>query len=129
MTSKDEMNTASERSSGPDMQVNSRAQAIEYPSVEEILSETTALPPRLPTERTDSLPAEEQASLLESLQKILKILEAGDAGVEAVQDVRLILDKLWKCNSDLLLQVANLLANGSRNRKSVLNVLLRKNGV
>lgn len=117
MTSQDEMNTAGERVSAPDMQVSlQKPQDVDCPSVEKILSESTALPPSLPTERTDSLPAEEQTNLLTSLQETLENLESeNEAEIEAFMDVRSILDKLWSSNSDLLVQAANLLANGSRN--------------
>ncbi|ODM21652.1 hypothetical protein SI65_02496 [Aspergillus cristatus] len=114
MASQDEMNTAGERVSAPATQV--QKSAVEFPSVEDILSDSTALPPRLPTERTDSLPAEEQTNLLRSLQEILKNFEgANEADVEAFKDVRSVLDKLWSCKLDYLVQAANVLANGSRN--------------
>lgn len=117
MTSQDEMNTAGEHSSAPDMQVSlQQPQVIACPSVEYILSDSTALPPSLPAERIDSLSAEEQTNLLTSLQETLKNLESeNEADIEAFMDVRSTLDKLWSSNSDHLVQAANLLANGSRN--------------
>lgn len=117
MTSQDGMNTVGEHSSTPDLQVSlQKPQAIACPSVKDILSETTVFPPCLPTERTEYLSAEEQTNLLTSLQETLKNLESeNEADIEAFMDVRSTLDKIWSSNSDILVQAANLLANGSRN--------------
>ena len=100
-----------------DMQVNAhKGQAVKCPSVEQILSESTALPPCLPAGGTETLQAEEQEKLFHSLQEASKNFQEGDeASVEALKSARTILDRLWECNSDYLVQAANDLANGSRN--------------
>ena len=118
MAFQDEMNTAGELVSSPDMQFNVKKLAVEFPSVEAFLSDSTALQTSLPTQRTVFLSAEEQTNLLTSLQEILQNFEGeNEADIEALKDVRSILDKLWSCKSDHLVQAANLLANGSRNRE------------
>lgn len=106
-------------SSAPDMQVDvAKRQQVNCPSVEEVLSDLTTLPPGLSARGTEPLQAEEQKNLFSFLQEAFNNSENGDeAAVASLKDVRAILDKLWKCNSDYLVQAADVLANGSRNRE------------
>ena len=126
MSSQDDRNVSSKPEletgtipSVTDMQVNVHiGQAVKCPSVEQILSELTALPPCLSAGGTETLQAEEQENLFHSLQEISRNFREGDeASVEALKDARTILDRLWECNSDYLVQAANDLANGSRDCK------------
>lgn len=91
---------------------------VDCPSVEQVLSESAVSLPPLSAKGTESLSAEEQASLFSSLQDAFRNSEGGgEAAIEALKDVRAILDKLWQGNSEYLVQAADVLANGSRNRE------------
>lgn len=117
MSAPNELNTANEPGleTTPDMQVNVRKhRAVDCPSLEQVLSESTISPPSLPAGGTEPLSAEEQANLFLSLQDAFRNSEGAD---EALKDVRAILDKLWQSNSEYLVQAADILANGSRNRE------------
>lgn len=56
----------------------------------------------------------EQKKMLESVQSVMDKSEPDE---EELQHIRTILDDLWAGNSEYILQSAELLANGSRNRK------------
>lgn len=121
MGAQNEPNTASKP--GPetasDMQLDIRKhQVVDCPSLEQVLSESTVSPPSLSARGAESLSAEEQTNLFSSLQDAFRNSEGGgEAGIEALKDVRAILDKLWQGNSEYLVQAADVLANGSRNRE------------
>lgn len=116
---------------------------IKLPSVEQILSELTAETPSLPTRGTETVQLEEQANMFCSLRSLLKKAEEEDEGkcfdlrelhaaldqadadsrrgrrdLKALESVLVILHRLWECQSDYMAQAAEILADGSRDRKS-----------
>ena len=96
-------------------------QTLDCPSLAQVLSEPEVSFPCLSARGVEDLPEDEQKSLFSSLQDAFKDSESGgDAGNEALQKVRVILDKLWECSSEYLVQAADVLANGSRSREFVL---------
>lgn len=102
-----------------------KRQALDCPSLAQILSEPDASPPCLPARGVETLSADEQTSLFSSLQDAFKDSESGgDAGNGALKNIRVVLDKLWEYNSEYLVQAADVLANGSRSRElwSILSV-------
>ncbi|PLB36983.1 putative GTP binding protein [Aspergillus candidus] len=103
---------------------------MDSPSLDVIISSLAPSSPAAAPSGSESLPLEEQKALLSALQDILRNAEAGGQITKAsdAQDstssaqvgpdfetVRGILDKLWACSSHLMVQAAELLANGSRN--------------
>ena len=103
---------------------------MDSPSLDVIISSLAPSPPAAAPSGSESLPLEEQEALLSALQDTLRNAEAGGQITKAsdAQDstssaqvgpdfetVRGILDKLWACGSHLMVQAAELLANGSRN--------------
>ncbi|KAL4994803.1 armadillo-type protein [Aspergillus recurvatus] len=82
---------------------------LHFPSLEEIFQRREAAEPP----RAETLPLQEQETLLYSVDDALKKAELGDtAAFEGVPDA---LSKLWHCQSQFLLQATEALANGSRN--------------
>lgn len=93
-------------------------QTLDCPSLAQVLSEPEVSFPCLSARVVEDLPEDEQKSLFSSLQDAFKQSESGgDAGNEALQTIRVILDKLWECSSGYLVQAADVLANGSRSRE------------
>lgn len=103
----------------PNMQVAmSKHQTLDCPSLARVLSEPEVSFPCLPARGVETLSADEQKTLFSSLQDAFKDSESGgDAGNEALQNIRVILDKFWEYSSDYLVQAADILANGSRSRE------------
>lgn len=116
--------------------------AIELPTVQEILSESTVSSPAAPARDGQQLQSEEQEDMFRSLEAIfreadanegnfqvkelLASLDEADAGakrgqrnLQALEGVRAILDRLWYSRSDYMARAAELLANGSRDREMV----------
>jgi hypothetical protein len=105
----------------------------EYPSLSQIMSELTSKPPAIAPGASKPLSLEEQRTLFDSLQNALRIAEiryqvkqttdAKEAKssfeqVDAVfEGVQSILYQLWGSRSHYMVQAAEALANGSRNRK------------
>ncbi|KAJ5180737.1 hypothetical protein N7492_003947 [Penicillium capsulatum] len=113
--------------------------SLELPSVEKVLSElpegSTSLSPR----GAETLDSEDQSKMLRALKNAIEnseattgtgnnfdlkelhaSLEQADADArgrrrkESLDSAKAILDQLWNCNSDLLSQAAEILANNSR---------------
>lgn len=121
MSAQDEVDIANGSGSEtmPDMQVAmSKRQTLNCPSLAQVLSELEVSFPCLPARGVKTLSADEQETLFCSLQDAFKDSESGgDAGNEALQNIRVILDKFWEYNSEYLAQAADILANGSRSRE------------
>lgn len=115
---------------------------INLPPVERVLANLTTTAPSLPTRGSENVPPEEQMSMLRSLHSLLRrtgeekegkcfdlkelhaSFDQADADarrerrdLNALENVRVILLRLWRCNSDNLLQAAEVLADGSRERE------------
>ncbi|KXG53895.1 Armadillo-like helical [Penicillium griseofulvum] len=109
---------------------------LELPSVKQILSDLPEVSFSLPP-RTATIDPEEQQEMFRGLQEIIEkaqdvgnsfdlkelhaSLEEADANekrgrrdAETLQTVRATLQKLWDCNSEYLVQAAEVIANGSR---------------
>lgn len=119
------------------------AAALELPSIEQILAELPELSNSISPRSSDTLSQEEQENMFRALKNILdnfnvsnessqsfdlKELHSsleqadedarrGQRDVSPLQNVNTILYKLWAANSGLLIQAAEALANGSRDRK------------
>lgn len=129
---------------------SSPSTGLDMPSVEQILSGFPGKPASLPPRGQETISQEEQENLLRALQTAIENVqgttEAGNGFelkelhssleqaadtrpnqryLEVAQNVRSILDQLWSSNSELLTQAAEILANGSRDRKSVSHVLTK----
>lgn len=118
---------------------------LELPSIEKILSTTSGVPSHLPP-RTETVGLEEQQDMFRGLRDVIEkaqeadearnsfdlkelhaSLEEADANsrrgrrdTETLQSVSATLQKLWACNSSYLVQATEIIANGSRDRKSIL---------
>jgi hypothetical protein len=118
---------------------------LELPSIKEILADipeySSSLPPR-----TESVGSEEQQEMFRGLRDIIeKAQEVDEAGntfdlkelhasleeadensrrgrrdAETLQSVTATLHKLWACKSEYLVQATEIIANGSRDRESIL---------
>lgn len=119
---------------------------VDMPSVEQILSGFPEKPISLPTRGEEMLSQEQQKNLLHALQSAIEnVQDTTEAGssfelkelqqlslepatdahlkqrrLQIVRNVHSILGQLWLSNSDLLTEAAETLANGSRDRESVL---------
>lgn len=90
---------------------------LELPPVGQLISDLSPYPPSLAC-GTETVDTEEQKELFQTLQNAIhKAESSGQIDVESLQSVRSILYKLWSCNSLHLIQAADLLANGSRDRE------------
>lgn len=104
--------------------------------------ETPASPPKAPPRGGEKLSPEEEAEMFRSLQTIFTQAEEdegsfnvqellasleqagederrGRKNLQALQGVRVILDKLWSSGSEFMARAAETLANGSRDRQFV----------
>lgn len=118
---------------------------FDLPSIEQILSgfpeKSTSLPPR----NKETVSQQEQEELLRTLKKAIEnaertadsgnsfdlkrlhaSLEQADADArrgwqdsQSLQSIHAILVQLWSCNSEFLVQAAELLANRSREREFI----------
>jgi hypothetical protein len=93
------------------------AESLACPSLKEIFPESAQLPPCLEHPQTDSLPLHEQQESLLFIQNALKKQESAPDAV-VLESVPGVLTKLWNCQSQYLVQATEVLANGSRNRRS-----------
>ncbi|GMF79173.1 unnamed protein product [Aspergillus oryzae] len=110
----------------------------ECPSLDEIISSLVPMPPALAPGVSMPLSLEEQRTLFDTLQEALNMAKTryqtsltaeaeGDYPsfkqvnvlFEGLQD---ILYRLWTCRSSFMVQAAEALANGSRNRKCKHNI-------
>ncbi|OQE38976.1 hypothetical protein PENCOP_c007G02713 [Penicillium coprophilum] len=117
----------------------SRKTDLDIPSVRHILSDLSEVVSSLPP-RTQTIDSEEQQEMLHELREIIEkaqvadedrnsfnldelhaSLEEADASekrgrrdAETLQSVRATLQKLWACNSEYLVQAAEIIADGSR---------------
>ena len=113
-------------------------ECMEYPSLSQIISSLAPMPPGLAPAVSEPLPLEEQRALFDTLEKTLRMAETRyqpsltaqaeednlsfkqvDALFEGLQDT---LCRLWTCRSSFMVQAAEALANGSRNRKCKYNI-------
>jgi hypothetical protein len=115
---------------------------LELPSVKQILSDLPEVSSSLPP-RTGTIDPAEQQEMFRGLQEIIEkaqdagnsfdlkelhaSLEEADANekrgrrdAETLQTVRATLQKLWDCNSEYLVQAAEVIADGSRDRGSII---------
>jgi hypothetical protein len=90
-------------------------EALDCPSLGEIFPESAQLPPAAEPPRAETLSLHAQEALLHSLKEVLQKVELGGDAVD-FDDVPSTLSKLWHCQSQYLVQAAEALANGSRNR-------------
>ena len=123
----------------------SKEGGLELPFIKNILpdlTEISSLPPR-----TETINAEEQQEMFRELRDIIEkaqeveeagnslnlkelhaSLEEADANTKCgqrdagtLQSVSATLKKLWACNSEYLVQATEIIANGSRDRGSILS--------
>lgn len=118
---------------------------VELPSIREILTDLPATTSSL-TPRTETLEAEAQQEMFRALKKIIEEARATDAGknfdlkdlqdsleeadanskghrdAETLTSVHDTLYKLWACRSEYLVQAADVIANGSRDRESLYSI-------
>jgi hypothetical protein len=89
------------------------------PSLAEIFSESAQLSPAIEPPQAGLLPLHEQEALFRSVEDALK---QADRRTDAVvfEGVPRVLFKLWNCQSQYLVQATEALANGSRNRQSIM---------
>lgn len=85
--------------------------SVSLPSVEEVLAGLPQIPSSLPARESGKLDLPEQNALFSSLQNELS------GGTDSLGRISDILNQLWTCNSDLLVQAAESLANKSRERE------------
>ncbi|KAJ5170622.1 uncharacterized protein N7500_003405 [Penicillium coprophilum] len=117
----------------------SRKTDLDIPSVRQILSDLSEVNSSLPP-RTETIDSEEQQEMLHELREIIEKAQVADEGgksfdlselhasleeadasekrgrrdAETLQSVRATLQKLWACNSEYLVQAAEIIADGSR---------------
>lgn len=140
MASRNELNVirnSMEQSSLPITQIQGNKR-MECPSLSQIISSLAPMPPALAPGVSKPLPLEEQRTLFDTFQEALNMAETRyqtiptaeaeannpsfeqvNALFEGLQD---ILYRLWTCRSSFIVQAAEALANGSRNRKSDYNI-------
>ncbi|KAJ5895421.1 Armadillo-like helical [Penicillium taxi] len=100
---------------------------LDLPSVEQVLSGFPELPTSLPNRGDVEIELEEQLELFQTLRNSIET-EAGDSrDVQSLQSVYSTLQKLWACNSQLLNQATEVLANGSRD--SSWRILFGQSGI
>lgn len=117
--------------------VRHRGPGLDLPSIEKIISSFPEKPPSLPPRGKVTLSEQKQEQLLDALKKAIATfrgeadvgngfdlkelhasLEQTDANYN-LPSVPIILDQLWQCNSELLIDAAETLANESRDRESL----------
>ncbi|RAK98021.1 ABC1 kinase family protein [Aspergillus ibericus CBS 121593] len=86
---------------------------MQFPPLNQILSELALLLPPTTLAATEPLSSEEQKTLFHSLQNCLKSAEDLELS-EALKNIPDILHRLWQCRSLYLVPAAEALANGSR---------------
>lgn len=108
---------------------------LDLPSIEQIISDFPGKSTFLPPRDKVTLPRQKQEQLLHALGKAIESFE-GEVDVEnnfdleklyasleqaegnyTLQSVPVILGQLWQSNSELLIEAAEVLANGSRDRE------------
>lgn len=118
---------------------------LELPPIKNILSDLSEVSFSLPP-RTETIDSEEQQEMFHELRDIIeKAQEVDDAGnsfdlkelhasleeadanakrgrrdADTLQSVSATLQKLWACNSEYLVQATEIIADGSRDRGSIL---------
>lgn len=118
---------------------------LELPPIKKILSDLPEVSSSLPP-RTETIDSEEQQEMFRELRDIIeKAQEVDDAGnsfdlkglhasleeadanakrgrrdADTLQSVSATLQKLWACNSEYLVQATEIIADGSRDRGSIL---------
>jgi hypothetical protein len=116
---------------------------LDLPSVDLVLQDLPHISTSLPSRDTETIESDEQVKMVAALKGIIEnpegaaeagssfdlkelhaSLEQADADaprgrriLENLQSVRTIIDRLWSCSSDYLVQAAEILANGSRDRE------------
>ena len=114
------------------------------PPIKKILSDLPEVSSSLPP-RTETIDSEEQQEMFRGLREIIEkaqavdeagnrldlkelhaSLEEADANTkrgrrdaDTLQSVNATLQKLWACNSDYLVQATEIIADGSRDRRSI----------
>lgn len=113
------------------------APGFDLPSVEQVLSSLPEVSTPLPPRGRKTLDLEDQKSMFHLLKSAIENsgnsfdpkelhapLEQADAdarrGQRDPESLKAILDQLWSCDSEFLVQAAEILANESRNRESFL---------
>ncbi|KAJ5225169.1 hypothetical protein N7468_006394 [Penicillium chermesinum] len=82
--------------------------SFDLPSVDEVLARLPGIPTSLPLRGSESLDPSKQTAMLSSIQDGLS------AEPSSLEDIPNLLNQLWACGSDLLVQAAEVLANKSR---------------
>lgn len=120
---------------------------LELPPIKKILSDLPEVSSSLPP-RTETIGSEEQQEMFRGLREIIEkaqavdeagnsfdlkelhaSLEEADANTkrgrrdaDTLQSVNATLQKLWACNSEYLVQATEIIADGSRDRGSILSI-------
>lgn len=121
---------------------------LELPPIKKILSDLPEVSSSLPP-RTETIDSKEQQEMFRELRDIIeKAQEVDEAGnsfdlkelhasleeadantkrgrrdADTLQSVRATLQKLWACNSQYLVQATEIIADGSRDRGSILSYM------
>lgn len=108
------------------------ATGFDLPSVEQVLSSLPEVSTPLPSRGKKTIDLEDQKSMFHLLKSAIEnsgngfdlkelqtSLEQADADARRdPESLKAILEQLWSCDSEFLVQAAEILANESRNRES-----------
>lgn len=94
--------------------------SLDYPLLSEIFPGSAQLPPATEPPLAETLPLEEQKTLLDFVTDVSE----SDKDATSFEEVPPVLSKLWHCQSQYLVRATEALANGSRNRQCFLSIRL-----